>query len=461
MGAAATTSRRLWISSTHRVGRSSSSSSSAAATARRTVSKEERARLRAERKTRAADALRRARKDQAPESTGAEIGGPAAAAAAAASPSVSAQNYRYLTYAGLVVPTALLGWAAYDPEDSPPAKALSFLGVTGYVRSIVDDFARPAHEKLLPDWSQMPNVPHDIPVPHTLVLDLESTLVSSSWDRKYGWRHAKRPGVDKFLHDMAQYYEIVLYTPNHEGVAGPVVDSLDKTGCVMHRLYRESTHYTPDGTHAKDLSRLNRDVRRIVAVDDDPRALQLQPDNLVRVKPYDDPHDRDDRTLERLTPLLIEIAREGCNDVPALLRQFRGMDADEIADEHERRVASFRDGRRRDARRGLGRLALGGGASSPPPPEFEPPARDDARGALPGGGAPAPITSKDLVGAAPPGTGRQKSAAGGGVMGWLSNRQKEQQEEQMRKMEKWNEVMMKKAMERKKAEEEVQKRMSA
>lgn len=50
----------------------------------------------------------------------------------------------------------------------------------------------------------MPNVPHDIPVPHTLVLDFENTLVSSTWDRKYGWRHAKRPGVDKFLLDMAQ-----------------------------------------------------------------------------------------------------------------------------------------------------------------------------------------------------------------------------------------------------------------
>jgi len=69
----------------------------------------------------------------------------------------------------------------------------------------------------------MPNVPHDIPVPHTLVLDLEATLVSSTWDRKYGWRHAKRPGVDRFLMELAQYYEIILYSPSIEGIAGPVV----------------------------------------------------------------------------------------------------------------------------------------------------------------------------------------------------------------------------------------------
>jgi len=34
----------------------------------------------------------------------------------------------------------------------------------------------------------MPNVPQDMTPPHTLVLDLENTLVNSTWDRKHGWR---------------------------------------------------------------------------------------------------------------------------------------------------------------------------------------------------------------------------------------------------------------------------------
>ena len=122
----------------------------------------------------------------------------------------------------------------------------------------------------------MPNVPHDIPPPHTLVLDLENTLVGSTWDRKYGWRHAKRPGVEKFLHDMVQYYEIVLYSPSHEGLAEPVVAALDKDGCIMHRLYREATHFH-NGIHVKDLNSLNRNVKRIVVLDDD----QVYPKKLV------------------------------------------------------------------------------------------------------------------------------------------------------------------------------------
>ena len=280
----------------------------------------------------------------------------------------------------------------------------------------------------------MPNVPHDIPVPHTLVLDLENTLVSSTWDRKYGWRHAKRPGVDKFLHEMAQYYEIVLYSPSHEGVAAPVVDSLDKSGCIMHRLFRDATYYR-DGVHCKDLDSLNRNTNRMICLDDDPKALQLNPENLLKVKPYTDPNDREDRTLQRITPLLIEIAKEGYNDIPTILRQFQGMDADEIADEYERRGAEVRQRRERVAHRGLG--AFGGGSMRDymPEPELSPELEKTT-------GMPQQLTSKDLVGSAPPPT------SGGGVMGWFNRRQKEQEEEQMRKMEKWNEVMMRKHQER-------------
>jgi len=195
---------------------------------------------------------------------------------------------------------------------------------------------------LIPDWNQLPNIPPDIAPPPTLVLDLENTLVHSIWDRKNGWRPAKRPGVDKFLTDMAQYYEIVLYSPSHEAVGDPVVTSLDRKGCIMHRLYRDACYYVRGtagrtSVYAKDLRSLNRDPRKIILIDDDEAAAQLCPENLLRIRPYDDPKDREDGggggVLARITPFLIEVARENYDDVPGLLRQFRGMDAGEIADE--------------------------------------------------------------------------------------------------------------------------------
>ena len=66
------------------------------------------------------------------------------------------------------------------------------------LKEITSPWSKPVRDKLLTDWPP-PMVPPDTPQPMVLVLDLEDTLVKSTWDRRYGWRHAKRPGVDKFL----------------------------------------------------------------------------------------------------------------------------------------------------------------------------------------------------------------------------------------------------------------------
>ena len=287
----------------------------------------------------------------------------------------------------------------------------------------------------------MPNVPHDIPTPPTLVLDLENTLVSSTWDRKYGWRFAKRPGVDKFLHDMAQYYEIVLYSPSIDGIADPVVTSLDKDGCIMHRLYRDATYYQ-NGVHVKDLNRLNRNVKRMIVLDDDPAEVGLNPENMIRVKPYTDPNDRTDNTLARIAPFLIEIVRDGHDDFPALLEQYEGMDADEIADEQEERISRFRQDRQRLSQRGLGGLARGGMMSNLPEPELAPQSEYGAYGSR------SQLTAKDLVGAAP-----ASEDSKSGFVGWMNQRAKEKEEMQQLKFEKWNAVMMKKQQEKQKQEE--------
>ena len=269
------------------------------------ITSEERAAIRAARKERATAALRQAQGG----GTAVEVGTASTAATATSTSSSKSSGFlsnpkfsRWLWYVGLGAPTVLITWAIYD-ESSPPAQVAQAVGLTSLIGDYTSQLSQPVYDKLLPDWAdvswvlfirfafvyfglffqythvitflaflQMPDMPQDIPVPHTLVLDLEKTLVSSTWDRKYGWRHAKRPGVDKFLRDMAQYYEIVLYSPSFDGVALPVVDSLDKEGCIRHRLYRDAMHYYK-GVHVKDLKRLNRNIKRMVVIDDDPEEV--------------------------------------------------------------------------------------------------------------------------------------------------------------------------------------------
>jgi len=338
-------------------------------------------------------------------------------------------------------PLVLLTWGFYD-KKSPPACLASMIGLSKQIENVAEHFNKPSRTKLIPDWSHMTNVPHDMSPPLTLVLDLENTLVNAKWDRKNGWRHAKRPGVDKFLAEMAQYYEIVLYSPSIDAVANPVVESLDKSGCIMHRLYRDACYYK-NGVYMKDLSSLNRPINKIILLDDDEAAAQLNPSNLIKIKPYHNPRDREDNTLERITPFLIEVARENY-DVPQLMQQFNGMDADEIADELEKRVNVMKESRENRTKRGLGaysytylkRQVL-------PNPEMTPisPKEKSYRPIQ-------QLTAKEVAGLSQD----FDPNANKGIRGWLNQRHKDQEEQNIRKMEKWSEVMMKKKMEKKNTE---------
>ena len=226
----------------------------------------------------------------------------------------------------------------------------------------------------------------------------------------------------------------MLYSPSIDGIADPVVTSLDKDGCILHRLYRDATYYH-NGVHVKDLKRLNRNLNRMIVLDDDPDEVQFNPENLIRIKPYKDPSDRTDDSLLRILPFLVEIARVGYDNIPKLLEQYQGMDADQIADEQARRVEELRNSRIRRAQAGLGGLARGG--LDLPEPELAP--VGDAMSAY----GTTQLTAKDIAGAAPP-----KEGTDAGFIGWMNRRAKEKEESQMRKLEKWNEVMMKKAKQR-------------
>lgn len=66
--------------------------------------------------------------------------------------------------------------------------------------------------------------------------------------------------------------------------ADPVADLLDKWGAFRARLFRESCVFHR-GNYVKDLSRLGRDLRRIIIVDNSPASYIFHPDNAVRHPP--------------------------------------------------------------------------------------------------------------------------------------------------------------------------------
>jgi len=233
-------------------------------------------------------------------------------------------------------------WGAFIRESSGWKWILAQLG------EMASPFTEPHDNKLLPDWPYLPGVPPGTPCPPTLVLDLEGTLCASTWDHKFGWRHVKRPGVEKFLKELAQLYEIVVFTSNLQGSAEPIIFALDKDGCVYYKLYREATKFH-NGKHVKDLSKMNRDLRKVIIIDDDPAAYQLQPENAIHVSTYSDPKNRDASAFEDLIPFLKAVVFEGVTqtgDVRTLLRSFPDNEATTIAQEYNSKVSAVTRARR-------------------------------------------------------------------------------------------------------------------
>ncbi|KAL1942123.1 hypothetical protein VTO73DRAFT_6653 [Trametes versicolor] len=162
-----------------------------------------------------------------------------------------------------------------------------------------------------------------------LVLDLDETLVHSSlrpvnspdyivpveiesyWHNFYV---LKRPGVDEFLKRMGEIYEVVVFTASLAKYADPVLDRLDPTKSVAHRLFRESC-FNHRGNYVKDLSQLGRPVKDTIILDNSPASYIFHPHNAAPVSSwFNDPHDTE---LMDLCPFLSDLAH--VDDVRGIL----------------------------------------------------------------------------------------------------------------------------------------------
>lgn len=112
---------------------------------RKEISSQERASLRAARRERAAQLLQQQQQKEA---------GDAAVSSAGSMATKRFLASRWIWYAAVGVPSALLVWGFSD-ENSPPAKLSEMIGLTGMIRNYTDEIAKPSHDKLLPDWSQV------------------------------------------------------------------------------------------------------------------------------------------------------------------------------------------------------------------------------------------------------------------------------------------------------------------
>jgi Dullard-like phosphatase family protein len=165
----------------------------------------------------------------------------------------------------------------------------------------------------------LPPLPPEDKNKKTLVLDLDETLVHSSFKpipnadfvisielesvihRVYV---LKRPGVDNFLRVVGQKFEVVVFTASLAKYADPLLDILDRSKVVKTRLFREACvhHY---GNYVKDLSHLGRKLESTIIIDNSPFSYMFQPDNAIPITSWF--NDKNDRQLYDLLPFLDSI----------------------------------------------------------------------------------------------------------------------------------------------------------
>lgn len=104
----------------------------------------------------------------------------------------------------------------------------------------------PTRDLLLPDPLQSPY----IQPPYTLIIEMNGILTHPEWSYKMGWRFKKRPFVDYLLQQCGPpLFELVIFTQDPGFTAHPLLDSLDPSGLIMYRLYRDSTVSSLRNTH--------------------------------------------------------------------------------------------------------------------------------------------------------------------------------------------------------------------
>lgn len=176
----------------------------------------------------------------------------------------------------------------------------------------------------------------------TIVLDFDGTLVHCVWTRHGGWRVRKRPDVDKFIEKAARSgYEVVLWSSQTQLDAEQFVADFDIYGAFQHKLYRHDCNFK-EGGHVKDLSRLGRDLKNVIAIDWRGKVYsKLQPDNCINVPKFT--NDGNDKELARLSKLLEDIIKYNVYDTRDIIKKYNADPlADHFAEERRREQAALR-----------------------------------------------------------------------------------------------------------------------
>ena len=180
--------------------------------------------------------------------------------------------------------------------------------------------------KLINDYEKSKIDPPFIKTPskkkYTLVLDLDETLINVEFKDMSNNKcilHL-RPGLFWFLSKVKPFYELITFTSASKEYAQPIINEIElKNKYFDYTFFRE--HSVISGNDfVKDISRIGRDMKNIIIIDNMEQNFRLNKKNGIKIKAFYG--DQNDKVLYELSKILVLIVKQGYDDLTVALQQY-------------------------------------------------------------------------------------------------------------------------------------------
>ena len=167
-----------------------------------------------------------------------------------------------------------------------------------------------------------PFIKTQCPKKFTIVLDLDETLFHlevKDINTNKCVLHL-RPGLFSFLSEIKPFCELITFTSASKIYAQPIIDEIEsKCKYFDYNFFREhSIIYGNDFT--KDISRIGRDMKKIIIVDNFEENFKLNKKNGIKIAPYYG--DDNDTVLFELKKLIIIFYKQKYEDLTLALNDY-------------------------------------------------------------------------------------------------------------------------------------------
>ena len=154
---------------------------------------------------------------------------------------------------------------------------------------------------------------------YTLILDMDETLIHYFFTTINGMFFV-RPYCFNFLRELNNIYEIITFTAGTKEYADNILNVLDmNNNIIKFRLYREHTTIIGCSIY-KDLSKLGRDLSKVIIIDNLKENFKMQPNNGIFVKTWT--NDINDIQLKDLLKILKDIVNHNVVDVRTIIQKI-------------------------------------------------------------------------------------------------------------------------------------------